>query len=216
METKPKLRFAKLMLATLAGTLALGGTVATVARAETSSNDAATVQALGAAKLTLADAIRAAEAAGQGMVTGAEFEIKDGKPVFDVTTQNGPAETDHLIDPATGAMLASTPDVEEVDGDQGTDEASELTALQGAKVGLLQAITAAEGQGGKALSAEYAQESGALSIDVEMADASGKTVELKVDAMTGQVMAADSDAGDEDGENGENGEGGEGSEEQEG
>ncbi|OJY25810.1 MAG: hypothetical protein BGP11_13015 [Rhodobacterales bacterium 65-51] len=213
METKPKSRFAKLMLATLAGTLALGGTVATVARAETSSNDAATVQALGAAKLTLADAIRTAEAAGQGMVTGAEFEIKDGKPVFGVTTQNGPAEADHLIDPATGAMLASTPDVEEVDGDQGTDEASELTALQGAKVGLLQAITAAEGQGGKALSAEYAQEDGALSIDVEMADASGKTVELKVDAMTGQVMAADSDAGDEDGENGESGEG---SEEQEG
>ena len=209
METKPKSRFAKLMLATLAGTLALGGAAATVARAESSSNDAA-VQALGAAKLTLADAIRTAETAGQGMVTGAEFEIKDGKPVFDVTTQNGAAETDHLIDPATGAILASTPDVEDADGDSGTDEASELTALQGAKVSLLQAITAAEGQGGKALSAEYGQEDGMLAIEVEMADASGKTVDLKVDAMTGKVMAADSDAGDEDGE------GGEGSEEQEG
>lgn len=213
METKPKSRFAKLMLATLAGTLALGGAAATVARAETSSNDAATVQALGAAKLTLADAIRTAETAGQGMVTGAEFEIKDGKPVFDVTTQNGAAEIDHLIDPATGAMLASTPDVEDADGDSDTDEASELTALQGAKVTLLQAITAAEGQGGKALSAEYAQEDGTLAIEVEMADASGKTVDLKVDAVTGQVMAADSDEGDEDGENGESGEG---SKEQEG
>jgi len=213
METKPKSRFAKLMLATLAGTLALGGTVATMARADSHSDDAATVQALGAAKLTLADAIRTAEAAGQGMVTGAEFEIRDGKPVFDVTTQNGPGETDHLIDPATGAMLASTPDVEDADGDGGTDEASELTALQGAKVNLLQAISAAEGQGGKALSAEYAKEDGALAIEVEMADASGKTVDLKVDAMTGKVMAADSDAGDEDGENGESGEG---SEEQEG
>lgn len=210
METKPKSRFAKLMLATLAGTLALGGAAATVARAETGGNDAAAVQALGAAKLTLADAIRTAEAAGQGMVTGAEFEIKDGKPVFDVTTQNGAAETDHLIDPATGAILASTPDVEDADGDSGTDEASELTALQGAKVSLLQAITAAEGQGGKALSAEYGQEDGMLAIEVEMADASGKTVDLKVDAMTGKVMAADSDEGDE------HGEGGEGSEEQEG
>lgn len=209
METKPKSRFAKLMLATLAGTLALGGAAATVARAENSSNDAATVQALGAAKLTLVDAVRTAEAAGQGMVTGAEFEIKDGKPVFNVTTQNGTAETDNLIDPATGAMLASTPDVEKADGDSDGNESSELTALQGAKVTLLQAITAAEGQGGKALSAEYAQEDGALAIDVELADASGKTVDLKVDAVTGKVMAA----GDEDGENGESGEG---SEEQEG
>lgn len=210
METKPKSRLARLMLATLAGTLALGGAAATVARAETGGNDAAAVQALGAAKLTLADAIRTAEAAGQGMVTGAEFEIKDGKPVFDVTTQNGAAEIDHLIDPATGAILASTPDVEDADGDSGTDEASELTALQGAKVSLLQAITAADGQGGKALSAKYGQEDGMLAIEVEMADASGKTVDLKVDAMTGKVMAADSDEGDE------HGEGGEGSEEQEG
>ena len=211
METKPKSRFAKLMLATLAGTLTLGGAAATVTRAETSSNDAATVQALDATKLTLADAIRTAETAGQGMVTGAEFEIKDGKPLFDVTTQNGAAEIDHLIDPATGAMLASTPDVEDADGDSDTGEASELTALQGAKVSLLQAITAAEGQGGKALSAEYAQEDGAVAIEVEMADASGNTFDLKVDAMTGQVMAADSDDDDHDHD-----ESGEGSEEQEG
>lgn len=213
METKPKSRFAKLMLATLAGTLAQGGTVATMARADSHSDEAATFQALGAAKLTLDDAIRAAEAAGQGMVTGAEFKTKDGKPVFDVTTRNGTAETDHLINPATGAMLASTPDVEDADGDSDTDEASELTALQGAKVTLLQAITAAEGQGGKVLSAEFAQEDGALAIEVEMADASGKTVDLKVDAMTGKVMTADSDDDDEDGEHGESGEG---SEEQEG
>lgn len=206
METKPKSRFAKLMLATLVGTLAMGGTVATVARAETGSNDAATVQALGAAKLTLADAIRTAETAGQGMVTGAEFTTKDGKPVFDVTTRNGQAETDHLIDPATGAMLASAPDVKDTNGDNSTDETSELTALQGAKVSLLQAIAAAEGQGGKALSAEFGQEDGALAIQVEIADASGKTVDLKVDATTGQVLAASNDAGDEDGENGEGGE----------
>lgn len=215
METKPKSRFAKLMLGTLAGTLAMGGAVATMARAETSSDDAATVQALGTAKLTLADAIRTAETAGQGMVTGAEFKIKDGKPVFDVTTQNGGAETDHLIDPATGAMLASTPDVEKSDGDSDGNEASELTALQGAKVTLLQAITTAEGQGGKALSVEYAANDGALAIEIDMADAAGKTVEMKLDAMTGAVMAADSETG-ESGENGEGGEGGEGSEEQEG
>lgn len=214
METKPKSRLATLMMATLAGTLALGGVAATSARAETNGNDAATIQALGAAKISLADAIRAAEAAGQGVVTGAEFGIKDGKPAFDVTTQNGQAETDHLIDPATGAVIASTPSTEKDGQDGETTETSEVAALQSAKVSVLQAITAAEGQGGKVVSAEYGHEDGALSIQIEVADAAGKMTELTVDAATGKVMAADKDSSD--GENGEGGEGGEGNEEQEG
>lgn len=209
METKPKSRFAKLMLATLAGSLALGGAATTIARAETSSDDAATIQALGSAKLSLADAIRAAEAAGQGMVVGAEFSIKDGKPVFDVTTQNGQTETDHLIDPATGAITASTPAVEDGESDHGGDEGSEAASLQGVKVNLLQAISTVEGQGGKALKAEYRQENGALAIDIETADATGKTSELKVDTATGAILAAGNEAG-------ENGEGDEGGEEHEG
>ncbi|MFZ5710839.1 MAG: PepSY domain-containing protein [Pseudomonadota bacterium] len=214
METKPRSRFARLMLATLAGTLALGGTAATMARAETGSNDAATVQALGAAKLSLADAIRAAEGAGQGMVKGAEFEIRDGTPVFDVTTLNGSAETDHRIDPATGAILSSTPDTKNAgdesdgenngEGDGKNTESSELAALGGAKVTLLQAIAAAEGQGGKALAAGYDQENGALAIRIELADAAGKTMDLRVDAVTGKVLATSS--GSSDGEDGEGGE----------
>lgn len=210
METKPKSRFARLMLATLAGSLALGGTISTIARAESRPDDAATVQALGSAKISLADAIRTAEAAGQGMVVGAEFTIKDGKPVFDVTTRNGAAEVDHLIDPETGAILGSTPDAEEADGDKDADEAAELTALQGAKVNLLQAITAAEAQGGKALAAEYGREDGTLAVELELADASGKTAELRIDALTGKVLAAGDESGDEGDEGGESGEGQEG------
>lgn len=103
MNTRPKSRFARLMLATLVGTLALGGMAATVARADSHFDKTATNQAFGAPKLTLDDAIRTAQAAGPGMVTG---------------------------------------------------EASELTALEGGKETLLQAITAAEGQGGRAPSAE--------------------------------------------------------------
>ena len=222
METKPKSSFAKLMLATLAGSLALGTAMSTIARAESSSDDAATVQALGSAKISLADAIRTAEGAGQGMVVGGEFTMKDGKPVFDVTTQNGANEVDHLIDPATGAILGSTPAVEtaegEEDGEKAGDEGAELTALQGAKVTLLQAITSVEAQGGKALSAEYGQENSALAVSLEVADASGKTTELRIDAMTGKVLAADEEGGegDEGGESGEGNEGGESGEQQEG
>lgn len=223
MQTKPRSRLARLMLATLAGSIALGGAAATVARAETGGTDAATLQALGAAKLTLADAIRTAEAAGQGMASGAAFRIKDGKPVFDVTTQTGTAETQQLIDPATGAILASTPKVEdgegegEGEGDQGAQsgEASEFAAMQGAKVNLLKAITSAEGQGGKALAAEYRMEGGTPAIEVELADASGKAVELWIDPATGTATPAGSEKGQENGDEGDDEGHGDG-EEQEG
>lgn len=213
METKPKSRFAKLMMATLAGTIALGGVAATMARAESGQKDAAAVQALVGAKITLADAIRAAEAAGQGIVTGAEFEVKKDGAYFDVTTQNGTTEIDHRIDPMTGAILTSTPDAEEPgsDGDKDADEANELAAIQGAKMSLLQAISGAEAQGAKVLSAEYGHEDGTLGIELKLADASGKVTEVMVDPATGTVMPADQDSSDD-----ASNEGDEGSEDQEG
>ncbi|MFN3992867.1 MAG: PepSY domain-containing protein [Tabrizicola flagellatus] len=210
MQMKPKSPFSRIVAATLAGSLALGGAVSTMARAETGGKEAAAVQALAGAKLTLADAIRAAEAANQGIVTGAEFEVKKDGAYFDVTTQNGTTEIDHRIDPMTGAILASTPDSEKPgsDGDNDASEADELAAIQGAKTGLLQAISGAEAQGGKVLSAEYAQEDSALGIELKVADASGKLAEVMVDAATGKVMVGDQDQnGDEDGESGEQQEG---------
>lgn len=201
LETKPKSRFARLMLATLAGSIALGGVAATVARAETRVQEAAAVQALAGARLTLADAIRAAEAAGPGIVTGAEFEVKKDGAYFDVTTQNGTTETRHRIDAMTGAILASTPDNEKPgsDGDSDAAEAAELAAIQGAQTGLLQAIAGAEAQGGKVLSAEFGHEDGALGIELKVADASGKLAEVMVDAATGKVMVGDQDHnGDEE------------------
>lgn len=215
MDSKPGSRRARLMLATLAGSLALGATMATIARAGSPSDDAATAQAFGAATISLAEAIRTAEAAGQGQVVGAEFEIKDGTPVYDVTTQTGTSEIDHRIDPATGAILASTPDAEKADGDDEDDEAQELTALQGAKVSLLQAVATAEAQGGKALAAEYDRDDAALAIKVETVDAAGTTADLRVDAMTGAVIAAADDGEDDDGDH-DGGDDGKDGDEQEG
>ncbi|WP_136646501.1 PepSY domain-containing protein [Tabrizicola sp. YIM 78059] len=206
MQPKPKSRFARLMTATLAGSIALGGIAATVARAETGGKQATSLKALAGARLTLADAIRVAEAAGQGIVTGAEFKVTKDGTCFDVTEQSGPTEIDHRIDPMTGAILASTPDNEkpESDGDSDTSEANELAAIQGAKTGLLQAISGAEAQGGKVLSAEFEHEDGALGIELKLADASGKVAEMMVDAATGKVMVGDQDHnGGEDGESGE-------------
>jgi uncharacterized membrane protein YkoI len=210
MQTKPKSRISRLMMATLAGSLALGGAVGTMARAESGAKEAAMVQALSASKLSLADAIRAAEATGQGIVTGAEFEVKKGGTWFDVTTQNGATEIDHRIDPMTGAVLASSPDTGNAgsDGDSDSDETDESAAIRGAKVTLLQAISGAEVQGGKVLSAEYGHEDGALGIEMKVADAAGKVQEIMLDAATGKAMAVAADhEGDEGGESGEEQEG---------
>jgi uncharacterized membrane protein YkoI len=198
MQTKPKSRISRLMMATLAGSLALGGAVGTMARAESGAKEAAMVQALSASKLSLADAIRAAEATGQGIVTGAEFEVKKGGTWFDVTTQNGATEIDHRIDPMSGTVLASSPDTGNAgsDGDSDSDETDESAAIRGAKVTLLQAISGAEVQGGKVLSAEYGHEDGALAIDLTVVDAAGKVGETLVDAATGKVTMGDAD-GDE-------------------
>lgn len=210
MQTKPKSRLGKLMMATLAGTVAFGGLGATLVRAENSNSDTASVQALMQAKVTLADAIRTAEAAGQGTVTGAEFEVKADGTYFDVTTQSGTTEIDHRIDPATGKIVSSKPGDEKAESGEDesqntakaeTGESQDLAAIQGAKVTLMQAITDAEAQGGKALSAEFTSENGTLAVDVKVADASGKVTELMVDAATGKVMVGDRD-GDSDGDKG--------------
>ena len=224
MQTKPKSRLGKLMMATLAGAVAFGGLGVTLAQAEDGKGEAASVQALMQSKLTLADAIRTAEAAGQGTVTGAEFEVKNDGTYFAVTTQSGTIETDHRIDPETGKILSSTPATDEVAADQGEDgesgetegqeqagtdtaETEDLAAIQGAKVTLMQAIADAEAQGGKALSAEFSSENGALAVAVMVADAGGKITELMVDAGTGKVIVGDQDGGDEGDEGGEEQEG---------
>lgn len=208
MQTKPKSRFSRLVMATLAGTALIGGMGATLASAESGKDDAAALQALSTAKVTLADAIRMAESAGQGMVTGAEFMVSKDGTYFDVTTQNGTTEIDHRIDPMTGKILASTPNAEEKTGDTEANEAQDLAAIQGAKLPLLQVISAAEAQGAKVLSAEYASKDGALGIEMKAADATGVVSELMVDAATGAVVPGDNESGEAEGdESGEQSEG---------
>lgn len=200
MQTKPKSRFSRLVMATLAGTALIGGMGATLASAESGKDDAAALQALSTAKVTLADAIRMAESAGQGMVTGAEFMVSKDGTYFDVTTQNGTTEIDHRIDPMTGKILASTPNAEEKTGDTEANEAQDLAAIQGAKLPLLQVISAAEAQGAKVLSAEYASKDGALGIEMKAADATGVVSELMVDAATGAVVPGDNELGEAEGD----------------
>ncbi|MFN4159735.1 MAG: PepSY domain-containing protein [Gemmobacter sp.] len=204
METKPKSRFAKLMMATLAGTIALGGVAGTMAQAESGRKEAAAVQAMATTTLSLADAIRAAEAHSSGQVVEAEFKVKKDGARFEVTLLDGTTEIELRIDPRTGAILATKTEASD-------ESPQERAAVAAAKVTLLQAISGAEAQGNKVLSAEYGHEDGTLGVELKVAGASGKVTEVMVDAATGAVMPADQDSS-----NDESDEGDEGGEEQEG
>lgn len=193
MKTQSKSRFSRLMAVTLAGTVVFAGLGAMFANADNERKDAMQIQALSSAKLTLADAIRNAENVGQGTVTGAEFETNKESAWFEVTMQKGMTEIDYRIDPMTGAILGSTADVEESDGDSDADEAKESAAIQGATFSILQAVMQAEAQGGKVLGAEFEDEDGKLAIELEVADAKGSVSEWMVTADTGRAIQEDQD-----------------------
>ena len=148
------------------------------------------------------------KAKGQGIVTGAEFEVKNGSTWYEVTTQKGSNEVDHRIDPMTGEILASTSGAQEKDGDSGTEEAQEFSAIQGAKFSLLKAISEAEAQGNKVLGAEFEHEDDKLAIELRVADAAGVVSERMIAADTGSAIPGDQDDREnDDGESAEDHEG---------
>ena len=79
----------------------------------------------------------------------------------------------------------------------GENDALEIT---GAKIGLVQAVTAAEQHvGGKAAKAEFEHHKGQPVFDIEVVK--GRTVmDVKVDAASGKVIAAVEDKADRDDE----------------
>lgn len=218
MTSTIKSRLRQAVLPAVAGVLALGA--AGAALADNHGGDAATVTAFAGSDASIAEAIRAAEAAGQGQVVGVEFALVDGKPAWEATTQTGQAETDHVIDLASGAILSSAPDAEGPEA--GEDEAREEAQLAAAKVSLGDAVAIIEAQGGRVMAAEYGTEDGTLIVEVESLGADGTVTEMLVDAQSGQAMPGDdgaddgesADDGDGDGESDDDGESGDDGEEE--
>ncbi|MCC0014105.1 MAG: PepSY domain-containing protein [Rhodobiaceae bacterium] len=108
----------------LAGVLAstLGAAVATQAFAENSDgvDGAKDAAVLAAAKVTLADAIKAVEAKTGAKVASADIESMDGKPIYRVEIAGGTAKDDTFaVDTMTGAVTAmATEHDEDMDGDE--------------------------------------------------------------------------------------------------
>jgi uncharacterized membrane protein YkoI len=193
MKTQSKSRFSRLMAVTLAGTVAFSGLGAMFANAASERKDETQIQALSSTKLTLSDAIRTVESAGQGVVTGAEFDMNKDSTWYEVTMQKGSSEVDYRVNPMTGAIIDSSSDAEESDGDSDADEAKESSEIQTAKFSILQAVSQAEAKGGKVLGAEFEKEDGALAIQLEVADAAGAVSERMFTADTGTAIKGDQD-----------------------
>lgn len=79
-------------------------------------------------------------------------------------------------------------------------EDNDALAISGAKIGLSQAVTAAEQHvGGKAAKAEYERHKGQWVIDVEVVK-DKKVMDVSVDPLTGKILAASEDKSDRDDE----------------
>jgi uncharacterized membrane protein YkoI len=79
---------------------------------------------------------------------------------------------------------------------------NDALAIAGSKVGLAQAIAAAEQHvGGKAAKAEFEQSKGQWVFDVEVVKDARVVMDVKVDATTGKVLAATEDKADHDDQN---------------
>lgn len=211
MTNTTKSRVRNVILPALAGVLALGAV--SQAFADEHAAYGAAMAAFQGSPMSLTDAVRVAEGAGQGQVVGAEFSVKDGAGVWEVTTQDGPTETDHLIDPAAGTILSSMPDTEGPEA--GDDETKELADMAAAKVSILDAVAAIEAQGGQAMEVEYGYENGTLIFEGKVVNADGSASEVLVDAQSGQVTPGEDGADDEGGEEAEDDEGEESEEEDE-
>ena len=91
--------------------------VSAYSASQSAENDAV---AASGAKITLTQAISAAEQHVQGKAARAELERSKGKLVFDVEVVNGSKTFDVKVDPDKGTVIASTED--KTDQDDGNDQ----------------------------------------------------------------------------------------------
>jgi uncharacterized membrane protein YkoI len=97
---------------------------------------------------------------------------------------------------ATAAIGGSAAYAAKADGE------NDALAIVASKVGLGQAIAAAEQHvGGKAAKAEFEQSKGQWVFDVEVVKDARVVMDVKVDANTGKVLSATEDKADHDDEN---------------
>lgn len=170
---------AKILVATLASTLAVS-----MAHAGTAKGD---LEALHSAKLSMTDAIHMAEQKGNGTAIDAEIDTDDGSAVYtvEVLSRDGKKLTEYKLDARTGQLR-------EADNEPFQKVFTRLKPqeLANAQTSLATAIGSAERQtGGKVIEAETEKDGKQVRYDLKLAQADGSTHEMKIDGSTGKVAS---------------------------
>lgn len=144
--------------------------------------------------ISLAQAIEIAKKATGGIVVEAEREMERGQAIYEIELQNeAGAEIKTVVKATTGEVILNKTRREDDDdkdhrGGRYDDDLEDALWLSGLKEGtylsLEQALAQAENQvGGQAWSIELEDDHDELYYEVELLDAQGKQVELRIDAL---------------------------------
>jgi uncharacterized membrane protein YkoI len=169
------------MLAALAMVFAVGA-----AQSENAKREA---NALSNAKVSLTEAIRAAEQQGGGHAISAEYERKSGPAgeyEIKVLSNDGKKLTKYELDANTGQ-------VKEADNEPFEKVFTRIKpqSIQNAPTSLTRAIATAEQRaGGKATEAEVDRDGDQVKYTVKVARADGKTEKVKINGADGKVASA--------------------------
>jgi uncharacterized membrane protein YkoI len=173
------MRSFRFLYATFAVTILMTGAQITVAATP------AELQALSRAKLSLTQAIEAAERQGDGKAIEAEFEARDNQASrYEVKVLGRDKLVAYTLDADTGKVLETS------------NEAIEklFTRLQpddvrGARTTLAQAIGIAEQHtNGKVIDAEVDREGDSVRYDLTVAKSDGSERELEIDGASGRIV----------------------------
>ncbi|ATL30537.1 PepSY domain-containing protein [Streptomyces formicae] len=150
-----------------------------------------------AAKVSAADAIRAALAETRGTAVSVELDDEDGGLVWDVDVLKGSTWHNVEVDPGTGKVLGSWVDKDD-DGDDAADTARVNSALKGASTSAGDAAKAAAAKG-TVTSVDLDDDGTAGAWEVETTDAKGAEADWHVGLKGDKVTADRSDRHDDRG-----------------
>ena len=179
---------------------------ASTAFAENRDDDQRQAAAIASARVSLSDAIAAAEANAKGTPFEAGLEEEDNKLIYEIKFADKDGKVSRVfLDPGGGKIVETSPEglMERAyktvfDG----DDKRQLDTVRTAKVDLNRAVSLAEQtSGGRAFDARVENENGKVVYEVELASNGGSEA-VSVDPQSGQVIQL----ADEESEQGERGE----------
>jgi uncharacterized membrane protein YkoI len=158
------------------------------ATAQASQSAKHEAEELGRLKISLIEAIIAAEKEGGGKATSAEFQFKRGNPAFfeiKVLSADGKKLTRYDLDPKTGKVQDSHNELVEKLISRLTPDNLRLTPTT-----LTHAITLAQQHsGGRARSADVDRKDDRLEYNIETVELDGTLHKVRVNASDGKVIA---------------------------